>query len=563
MAEVKQDNNMLKVGTILHGTYKIERYLSSGGFGNTYVATNIHFGDVVAVKEFFMKGVSLRDSDNTTVSITTPENADIFEQQKTKFMKEARRLHNLKNEHIVRVHDLFEEFGTVYYVMDFIDGVSLREKLKEQGHPFSEGEALDILRQVLDALAAVHKLKIYHLDLKPANIMLEDDDTAKLIDFGASKQLSQDEEASTSTGVSYTNGYAPNEQIERNLEKIGPWTDFYALGATLYNLLSGKKPPLPSDVLYDETPDKSKSLPMPASVSSNMKALVVWFMQGNIARRPQSVEEIYAYMKEKFPENTKPASITEDEENDGTVLDNQPKPKPASKPGTSPKPKTSPKKVKDENETDESSEASVEAAPGKGKGDNKLKTIVGIVAVAVVAFLVVMFILKGKNSSDSTDPTTDSTSVAADSAAADTLSNDSEIKLSHGIGGGWTKPVDEKDLKPSKDNRKNTGAPQNNRNVKEVDDDKPTPVTSKPQAEKSQPTSGTLSMGYGTWSGGISGGKPDGHGRLTFHSSHAVDRSSSVVANAGDYFIATYDRGILISGKLYDSSGNLLKTIIP
>lgn len=543
---------MLKVGTILHGTYKIERYLSSGGFGNTYVATNIHFGDVVAVKEFFMKGVSLRDSDNTTVSITTPENADVFEQQKTKFMKEARRLHNLKNEHIVRVHDLFEEFGTVYYVMDFIDGVSLREKLKEQGHPFSEGEALDILRQVLDALAAVHKLKIYHLDLKPANIMLEDDGTAKLIDFGASKQLSQDEEASTSTGVSYTNGYAPNEQIERNLEKIGPWTDFYALGATLFNMLSGKKPPLPSDVLYDETPDKSKSLPMPASVSSNMKSLVVWLMQGNIARRPQSVEEIYAYMKEKFPEKTTTTKAHNADYDDKTVLDDSPKPKPAPKPAPKPTPTPKPKPT-------------VEPSPPTTHNpSNKLKTIVGIVAVAVVAFLVVMFILRGKNSSNHADAATDSTAVAADSAAADTSSNESEIALSHGEGS--VQPADNKNLEPSKgdkpgkdgkDTKKTQGESKSNNGGL-------TPVPSKPKTEKVQAqTSGTLSLGYGTWSGGISGGKPDGHGRLTFNSSHKVDRSSSVVANPGDYFIATYDRGSLISGKLYDSGGNLLKTIIP
>lgn len=296
MAEIGQDNSLLKVGTILHGTYRIERYLSSGGFGNTYVAKNINFDEVYVVKEFFMRGVSQREGDNVTVSVSNSDNSTLFDSQKNKFRKEAVRLRKLDNPHIVRVHDLFEENGTVYYVMDFIEGMSLRERMNRAGHPMDEKEVLGILRQVLDALDTVHKQKIYHLDLKPANIMLEKDGTAKVIDFGASKQLDPEAHTATSTGISYTNGYAPTEQIECNLDKIGPWTDFYALGATLYNLLSGNRPPLPSDISYDETPDKRQSLPMPLSVSREMRNLIIWLMQGNWKKRPQSVGEIYAYI---------------------------------------------------------------------------------------------------------------------------------------------------------------------------------------------------------------------------------------------------------------------------
>ena len=106
------NTSMLKVGTILRGTYRIDNYLSSGGFGNTYVATNIEFEERVAIKEFFMKGVTQRDGNHTTVSVSNAENSNSFFEQKEKFKKEARRIRLLRNPHIVNVHDLFEENGT-------------------------------------------------------------------------------------------------------------------------------------------------------------------------------------------------------------------------------------------------------------------------------------------------------------------------------------------------------------------------------------------------------------------------------------------------------------------
>ena len=111
--------SMLPVGTMLQGgKYRIDRYLSSGGFGNTYVATNVFFDECVAIKEFFLKGISDRDGDSITVSVSIPSNRKQFDEQNEKFKKEAYRLRKLKNEHIVAVHDLFEENGTAYYVMD-------------------------------------------------------------------------------------------------------------------------------------------------------------------------------------------------------------------------------------------------------------------------------------------------------------------------------------------------------------------------------------------------------------------------------------------------------------
>ena len=284
---------MLKVGTILRGTYRIDSYLSSGGFGNTYVATNIEFEERVAIKEFFMKGVTQRDENQTTVSVSNAENHSSFLEQKEKFKKEARRLRKLNNEYIVSVHDLFEENGTAYYVMDYVDGENLAERLKRTGKPMTEQEVREILPQILDALKSVHDAGIWHLDMKPANIMLTKDGRVKLIDFGASKQLNaQKGGATTSTAISYTNGYAPREQMEQNYDKFGPWTDIYALGATLYALLTNKRPPLPTDIDDDSSEDKHKALPMSENASKEMRSLVLWMMQTDRNKRPNDVKSI-------------------------------------------------------------------------------------------------------------------------------------------------------------------------------------------------------------------------------------------------------------------------------
>jgi serine/threonine protein kinase len=274
--------------TLQGGKYRIERVLGQGGFGNTYVGYNTEFEETVAIKEFFMKGVTERDETTSVVSVSNADNVQQFEEQREKFKKEARRLRKLKNEHIVKVHDLFEENGTAYYVMDFIDGESLAEKMKKTGQPFSEAEVRSILSQILEALKEVHQNEIWHLDLKPGNIMIDKSDNAYLIDFGASKQLRANGSMTTSTALCYTPGYAPNEQIGQMYDRFGPWTDIYALGATAYNLLTNKKPPMAIDIEEDE----DDAFEFPTSVSENMRKLVVWMMQPKRKARPQNVDEI-------------------------------------------------------------------------------------------------------------------------------------------------------------------------------------------------------------------------------------------------------------------------------
>lgn len=285
--------SMLPVGFVLHNTYRIECHLASGGFGNTYKAVNQTNGKYVAIKEFFMKGVTERDETTSSVNVSNIDNYDKFSQQKAKFRKESQRLRMFDNPHVVSVHESFEENGTAYYVMEFIDGESLSARMKRTGLALTEQEVHNILPQILDALKTIHSEGLWHLDIKPGNIMIDKSGTVKLIDFGASKQFDATTGGATAkTKQTYTSGYAPREQMEENYSAYGPWTDIYALGATLYALLTKKHPPLPLDIDDDKTPDKHVALPFPNGVSNEMRNMIVKMMNPNRRLRPQSVDAI-------------------------------------------------------------------------------------------------------------------------------------------------------------------------------------------------------------------------------------------------------------------------------
>lgn len=275
---------MLAPGTMLRNdAYRVERQLASGGFGNTYLVRNVAFNELFALKEFFMRGVNMRNGNMVTVSV--PDNQASFKSQREKFKKEAVRLRNLRNPHIVKVHDLFEENGTVYYVMDYINGESVSELLKRTGKPLDEQQSLQILRQLLDALDEVHRQRIWHLDIKPGNIMLDDSGNVYLIDFGASKQFSI-QGAQTSSAMAYTPGYAPVEQVEQAMDKFGPWTDFYALGATLYYMQTLNQPPTMTAL------SEGNAFSFPPTMSAMMRQLIGWMMNPQRKMRPESVEQV-------------------------------------------------------------------------------------------------------------------------------------------------------------------------------------------------------------------------------------------------------------------------------
>ena len=293
------NRQMLPIGTVLKGgEYCVKRYIASGGFGNTYEVEHVRLGKHLALKEFFMRGINLREG--TRVSVSQEDNRATFDQMREKFYKEAQRLALLEEAHIVEVNDFFEENQTAYYTM------------KQSGRPFTEQQVLKILPQILEALKYVHSNDLYHLDLKPGNIMQNVQGHCWLIDFGASKQLSASESQtlSTSTGLCYTPGYAPSEQINGNTKRIGAWTDIYALGATLYNMLTGHTPPSPDDIMNDE----EKAFTFPSAVSEKMRQLVIWMMQPRPADRPQNIEQIEQYLKKRDKQNEHVSNDIEDGE---------------------------------------------------------------------------------------------------------------------------------------------------------------------------------------------------------------------------------------------------------
>ena len=266
--------------TLQGGKYRLEQVLGQGGFGITYLAVQTSDNRQVAIKELFLNGVNERVG--TVIQVSNSANDTLFEKQKEKFKKEAKRIMSLDNEHIVKVYDLFEENNTVYYVMDYLEGESLASKMKREGHPLTESEVMDILPQLLDALSEIHQHKIWHLDIKPANIMLVNNSIV-LIDFGASKQITPSE--MTSTALYFTPGYAPAEQTGMLFKQFGPWTDLYAVGATIFNLLTGKSP-LEFDI------EEFKEDDLPESNLGLMYKLINWMMQPKRKERPQKAEDV-------------------------------------------------------------------------------------------------------------------------------------------------------------------------------------------------------------------------------------------------------------------------------
>lgn len=228
--------------TLQSGKYRIERVLGQGGFGITYLAIQTSLQRRVAVKEFFMRDFCSRDSHTLYMQSYTAESAKQVEQYRNKFIKEARNLARLNHPNIINVIDVFEENNTFYYAMPYYPGGSLQEYVDAHG-ALSETKAMKYVRQIAKALKYMHEEEhICHFDVKPANILLDDKDNAVLIDFGISKNYDEYGHETTMTPVGMSDGYAPIEQYQQNVEEFSPVSDVYALGATLYFLLHGKRP---------------------------------------------------------------------------------------------------------------------------------------------------------------------------------------------------------------------------------------------------------------------------------------------------------------------------------
>ena len=263
-----------------------------GGFGITYIAEQTGLGRKVAVKEFFMQELCNRDSCGFHVSVGSVGSRKLVERFRQKFLKEARMIASFDNENIIKIFDVFEENGTAYYVMEYLEGKSLKAMVEESG-VLVEATAVKYIRQVADALREIHSHHLLHLDVKPANIMLNRKGQAVLIDFGISKHYDEGGHQTSSALVGISEGYAPIEQYEAGaLDCFTPATDIYALGATLFFLLTGTRPPKAGDVMNDGLPV------LPQEISPAVRNAVEKAMLSRRKDRPQNIDAFVALLDE-------------------------------------------------------------------------------------------------------------------------------------------------------------------------------------------------------------------------------------------------------------------------
>ena len=227
-------------GTLLHDRYIIGKVIGFGGFGVTYLAWDGKLEQKVAIKEYLPGEFSTRIPGESTVTVFSGDKSEQFRSGLEKFVDEAKRLAKFQNEEgIVKIFDSFEENMTAYIVMEYLDGMTLSEYLKEVG-TISEEYAIQMLMPILKSLQVVHQDGLIHRDIAPDNIFITKKGECKLIDFGASRFATT--KHSRSLTVIVKPGYSPEEQY-RSRGDQGPYTDVYALGATLYKMITGKTPP--------------------------------------------------------------------------------------------------------------------------------------------------------------------------------------------------------------------------------------------------------------------------------------------------------------------------------
>ena len=272
--------NALPYGYVLDSgvyRYTVRSVLGMGGFGITYYGElktrvgNINVDVPIAIKEFFPASLCERLDGTSTMSYSNPTK-DQVERARKDFMGEARRLNSLANKHpnIVAVNEVFETNNTAYYVMEYLEGVSLDKYIKENG-PMDEGRMLQVMRPIIDAVAFLHRHRVTHLDIKPANIMIvggtvDTPERPVLIDFGLSKHYDAAGNAtSTINSSGFSDGYAPKEQY-RGITTFSPASDVYALGATMLYCLTGQRLPSSLDLKPGEVAGA-----IPAGVSPGLR----------------------------------------------------------------------------------------------------------------------------------------------------------------------------------------------------------------------------------------------------------------------------------------------------
>lgn len=293
----------LPIGLILNNRYRIDAILAMGGFGITYRAWDCTLEKKVAIKEFYPNGLVTR-TEEKLVSVYVTENEDQFEHGKTRFLREARDVSRFSNNpNIVTVFDFFEANGTAYIVMEFLEGMTLKQYIDRSGGRIDESMAINVIFALMTTLETVHNEGVVHRDIAPDNIFVCNDKRIKLIDFGAARETT--DMSQNSSSVILKHGYAPVEQYSRH-GNIGPWTDVYAFGALIYYMMTGVRPLDSVDRMIDDSLEPpshlNPSIPYAMDVVT-MKALKV-----NAKDRYQNMGEMRAdYLRLSQGQNTQTA----------------------------------------------------------------------------------------------------------------------------------------------------------------------------------------------------------------------------------------------------------------
>ena len=294
--------NFLQPGSRLNDRYTVGIALGQGGFGITYIGYDNVLGTRVAIKEYYPNDSAQRESESRTVRAFAGGETD-FEKGKEKFLTEARTLARFSEyPGVVSVKDCFGANGTAYMVMQYLDGTDLKQYLNRRGGKLGESESIQILMPVTEALKEIHKTGIIHRDISPDNIFMTKDGQVKLIDFGAARQSFGDNK---SISVTLKPGYAPEEQY-RTRGNQGPWTDVYALSATLYRMVTGNTPPESIERVMDD------ELVIPDYLSDNVRYALKKGMAVKATDRFENVEQLMnAILGKAQPVQTQKSAVNE------------------------------------------------------------------------------------------------------------------------------------------------------------------------------------------------------------------------------------------------------------
>ena len=268
----------LPLGAILYGRYILGRVLGQGGFGITYLAQDFQTKGFVAVKEFFPDTMATRSGRATAMPLSGDQGEN-FSYGLSCFLDEAKTMAEfIGNPNITRVFSYFEENGTGYFVMEYLDGTNLQGYIKAHGGRIPWQAALEIILPIMDALTAMHEKGIIHRDVTPDNIYITNDGRVKLLDFGAARHSLGN--VSRSLDVILKHGFAPMEQYSRR-GRQGPYTDIYSLGATLYYAITGAKPDDAIERTYED------NLPLPTNLGARISIAQEDALLKALAVRPE------------------------------------------------------------------------------------------------------------------------------------------------------------------------------------------------------------------------------------------------------------------------------------